>query len=238
MVGQYLCIRDLYSFSHVSKYTSAIACSHYLHQHNLFMSSVSDTLRLGGDEFQAVDTWYRSSGFAALRLLQCTFNSNVEQAAIEMGYIWKLLNLFLVLPLSGVGHIRLDNVKTASLQNTQVLLAAVSAAHCRALTMTGVVFQGSLSGMRRIEGAISFRHLVNLTHMDCLLSPSQWMNFLSSIAISCLRMLHITGPTSMIAVSDFLFPHHSVDYTRTIPDTQLDNWPNHTSQRSPAGIIL
>jgi len=32
--------------------------------------------------------------------------------------------------------------------------------------------------------------------------------------------------------------HHSVDYTRTIPDTQLDNWPNHTSQRSPAGIIL
>jgi hypothetical protein len=33
-------------------------------------------------------------------------------------------------------------------------------------------------------------------------------------------------------------PHHSVDYTRTIPDTQLDNWPNHMSQRSPAGIIL
>jgi len=32
--------------------------------------------------------------------------------------------------------------------------------------------------------------------------------------------------------------HHSVDYTRTIPDTQLDNWPNHTSQQSPARIIL
>ena len=32
--------------------------------------------------------------------------------------------------------------------------------------------------------------------------------------------------------------HYSVDYTRTILDTQLDNWLNHTSQRSPAGIIL
>jgi hypothetical protein len=210
MVGQYLCIRDLYSFSRVSKYTSAIACSLYLHRHNLFMSSVSDTLRLGDDKFQAVDIWYRSSGFAALRLLQCTFNSNVERAAIEMGYICKLLNSFLVLPRSGVGHIRLDNVETASLQNTRVLLAAVSATHCRALTMTGVVFQGSLSGMRRIEGAISFRHLLSLTLTDCSLSPSQWMNFLSSIAISCLRMLHITGPTSMIAVSDFLLRHHDL----------------------------
>jgi hypothetical protein len=26
--------------------------------------------------------------------------------------------------------------------------------------------------------------------------------------------------------------------SRTIPDTQLDNLPNHTGQRSPAGIIL
>jgi hypothetical protein len=32
--------------------------------------------------------------------------------------------------------------------------------------------------------------------------------------------------------------HHSVYFTRTIPDTRLDNLPNHTGQRSPAGIIL
>jgi hypothetical protein len=36
----------------------------------------------------------------------------------------------------------------------------------------------------------------------------------------------------------FLPSHHSVYFTRTIPDTRLDNLPNHTGQRALAGMIL
>jgi hypothetical protein len=54
------------------------------------------------------------------------------------------------------------------------------------------------------------------------------------------QMGEILGGIFLNCVGYFRGPHHRPfsGISHTIPDTQLDNLPNRTGQRSPAGIIL
>ena len=207
MTTECLCDRDLYRLSLVSRYLSIVTFPLYLRRRQLVLSGLPYSVDLHGEGFAVVDIWRQSSYFPPLKLLRCSFNTDVALAAMEMRCIFNFFH-----SLRTMEHVHLENMKSVDLDNILILLGSVSGTRCHTLTLTMLAFEGSRSGLMRrgMGGEITLWQLQNLILTHCQLSPSQWLNFLFKLTIPSLRTLHVVGLVSLRAAHAFLLAHSGI----------------------------
>lgn len=212
MIAGSLCDGDLYSLTRVSRYMATIGCPKYLRRKGITLSPRRFSLTVRGEGFKVLRMWHRSPDFSALPMLFCEFDfTDVSLAMSQMRWLQKFLKSFPSGSQPIFDDVCLNNFETVKLQHCLDLLRTVYEAGCHAVTMTGLAFQDACTvEKKKADSRILLEGIRELGLEYCLLSPSQWTNFLSKLHIPSLRELTIAGETSMVAVYHFLRQHPDI----------------------------
>lgn len=215
MMAKHLSDGDLYNLTRVSYHMASIACPIFLRRKDLTFSSHMNTVSLHGEAFKAFDVWLRSPEFSAGKRLLCSFSRDMTYAALQMKYLYRCFNEFPLQPRTFFRHVRLTDVETRNVGDLLQLLAlTVFRTGCPDVTMTHVTYQEAPRRTRKSVMAgkcvVVLESLQRLKLSYFQLSLLQWGDFLSKLYIPSLHFFEVVGPTSMVAIYEFLLRHSDI----------------------------
>ena len=244
LMAKYLCDADLCVLTRVSHRIASIACPLYFARKGLILSSVTNTLSLRDEGFEALDIWRRSPGFSAMNRLACSFSFHPQRAIEQMKHLRKCFDS---LPSSFFLHVRLTHIDAGCLEDILDLLRDTAfLTGCLNLTLSRVTYQdapqpehtSASHASRRCKKTspadiVLLEPLQNLRLMSFNLTELQWSDFFSRLCIPSLRCLAIWGKSSVVAISSFLLRQPDIRELRFVGGSWMDFPPPSLQLRLP-----